>query len=89
MLGTGIIERLMELGTKVNVFGRNKTKLTYFQDKGAKIFSDARTLAEQTDLIITCVTNFESLKEILFQNNGIMKCSNKKTNHCGLYNRQF
>ena len=78
MLGAGIIERLMELGTKVNVFGRNKTKLTYFQDKGAKIFSDARTLAEQSDLIITCVTNFESLKEILFQNNGVMKCSNKK-----------
>ena len=78
MLGTGIIERLMELGTKVSVFGRNKTKLTYFQDKGAKIFSDARTLAEQSDLIITCVTNFESLKEILFQNNGVMKCSNKK-----------
>ncbi len=78
MLGTGITERLIELGTKVNVYGRNKTKLTYFQDKGAKIFSDARTLAEQSDLIITCVTNFQSLKEILFQKNGVMKCSNKE-----------
>src|SRR5688572_25222052 len=57
MLGTGIIERLIELGTNVNVYGRNKAKLAYFQDKGAKIFSDARTLAEQSDLIITCVTN--------------------------------
>jgi len=78
MLGTGIIERLIELDTKVNVYGRNKAKLTYFQDKGAKIFRDARTLAEKSDLIITCVTNFESLKEILFQNNGVMKCSNKE-----------
>jgi 3-hydroxyisobutyrate dehydrogenase len=78
MLGTGIIERLIELGTRVNVYGRNKAKLTYFQDKGARIFSDARTLAEQSDIIITCVTNFESLKEILFQDNGVMKCSNNK-----------
>lgn len=78
MLGTGIIERLIELGTRVNVYGRNKAKLTYFQDKGARIFSDARTLAEQSDIIITCVTNFESLKEILFQDNGVMKCSNKE-----------
>ena len=64
--------------SKVNVYGRNKAKLTYFQNKGAKIFSDARTLAEKSDLIITCVTNFETLKEILFQNNGVMKCSNKE-----------
>jgi len=78
MLGTGIIERLIELDTKVNVYGRDKAKLTYLRDKGAKIFGDARTVAEQSDLIITCVTNFESLKEILFHNYGVMQCSNNK-----------
>lgn len=78
MLGTGIIERLIGLGTKVSVYGRNKVKLAYFQAKGAQTFNDAQTLAEKSDLIITCVTNFESLKEILFQDNGVMKCSNKK-----------
>lgn len=78
MLGTGIIERLIGLGTRVSVYGRNKVKLAYFQAKGAQTFYDAQTLAEKSDLIITCVTNFESLKEILFQDNGVMKCSNKK-----------
>ena len=78
MLGTGIIERLIGLGTRVSVYGRNKVKLAYFQAKGAQTFNDAQTLAEKSDLIITCVTNFESLKEILFQDNGVMKCSNKK-----------
>ena len=78
MLGTGIIERLIGLGTRVGVYGRNKVKLAYFQAKGAQTFNDAQTLAEKSDIIITCVTNFESLKEILFQDNGVMKCSNKK-----------
>jgi 3-hydroxyisobutyrate dehydrogenase len=78
MLGTGIIERLIGLGTRVSVYGRNKVKLAYFQAKGAQTFYDAQTLAEKSDLIITCVTNFESLKEILFQDNGVMNCSNKK-----------
>jgi len=78
MLGTGIIERLIGLGTRVSVYGRNKVKLAYFQAKGAQTFNDAQTLAEKSDLIITCVTNFESLKEILFQDNGVMNCSNKK-----------
>ena len=78
MLGTGIIERLIGLGTRVSVYGRNKVKLAYFQAKGAQTFNDAQTLAEKSDLIITCVTNFESLKEILFQDNGVMRCSNKK-----------
>ncbi|HKU84429.1 MAG TPA: NAD(P)-dependent oxidoreductase [Candidatus Nitrosocosmicus sp.] len=78
MLGTGIIERLIGLGTTVSVYGRNKVKLAYFQAKGAQTFNDAQTLAEKSDIIITCVTNFESLKEILFQDNGVMKCSNKK-----------
>lgn len=78
MLGTGIIERLIGLGTRVSVYGRNKVKLAYFQAKGAQTFNDAQTLAEKSDLIITCVTNFESLKEILFKDNGVMKCSNKK-----------
>ena len=78
MLGTGIIERLIGLGTRVSVYGRNKVKLAYFQAKGAQTFNDAQTLAEKSDLLITCVTNFESLKEILFQDNGVMKCSNKK-----------
>lgn len=78
MLGTGIIERLLDLDTRVNVYGRDKSKLQYFQDKGAQTFDDARTLAEHSDLIITCVTNFESLKEILFHNDGIMQCSNNE-----------
>ena len=54
-----------------------------FRIKVQKYLAMPEPWPNKSDLIITCVTNFESLKEILFQNNGVMKCSNKKTNHCG------
>lgn len=78
MLGSAIIERFLNSGLSVNVFGRNKRKLAFLNENGATIFDSPLTLAEQSDLIFTCVTNYESLKEVLFGANGISKCSNKK-----------
>jgi 3-hydroxyisobutyrate dehydrogenase len=77
MLGSAIIERFLNTDLRVNVFGRNKRKLAFLSEKGATIFDSALALAEQSNFIITCVTNYESLKEILFGINGIYKCGNK------------
>lgn len=77
-LGTAIIERLLDLNARVAIYGRDKTKLKYFEQRGAKTFNDARSLADQSNFIILCVTNFESLKEVLFSKNGIINCSNNE-----------
>ncbi|HET8792643.1 MAG TPA: NAD(P)-dependent oxidoreductase [Nitrososphaeraceae archaeon] len=77
MLGSAIIERFLNSGLRVNVFGRNKRKLALLNENGATIFDSARSLAEKSDFIITCVTNYESLQDVLFSIEGISKGNNK------------
>lgn len=77
MLGTAIIERFLNSGLNVNVFGRNKSKLLLLKKKGATICDSIPSMVERSEFIVTCVTNYESLKEILFGKNSISTCSNK------------
>lgn len=77
LLGTSIIYRLLDCDTKVNVYGRNPKKLKDFKLKGARIFDSPCSLANESNFIITCVTNFESVKDVLFdKNNGVINCNN-------------
>lgn len=78
MLGSGIIERLLSNNVRVNVYGRNKTKLESLEKKGVKIFHNPSSLADNSEFIITCVTNYEALKDVLFGKNGIISSSNKQ-----------
>ena len=39
---------------------------------GAKSFEDVCSLANESDYIITCVTNFESLKDVFFNRKGVI-----------------
>ena len=75
-LGGSITERLLNSGTKINIYNRDKTKLKNFEDMGAKSFDNACALANESDFIITCVTNFESLKDVLFNKQGIAESNN-------------
>jgi len=75
-LGGSITERLLNRDTRVNIYNRDKTKFKIFEDMGAKSFDNVCTLANESDFIITCVTNFESLKDVLFSKQGIAECNN-------------
>ncbi len=75
-LGGSITERLLKSGTKINIYNRDKTKLKIFEDMGAKSFDNVCALANESDFIITCVTNFESLKDVLFNKQGIAESNN-------------
>lgn len=78
MLGAGITERLIDQGTRINIYNRDKTKLKYFENLGAKSFDNPCSLANESDCIITCVTNFESLKDVLFNKQGIVESHNSE-----------
>ena len=78
MLGASIAERLLNSGTKINMYNRDKTKLKVFENMGAKSFDNACSLANECDFIITCVTNFESLKDVLFNKQGIADSTNSQ-----------
>lgn len=78
LLGASIAERLLSQGIKTNVYNRDKTKLKIFENTGAKSFEDVCSLANESDFIITCVTNFESLKDVFFNRKGIIHSNNEQ-----------
>ncbi len=78
MLGSGIVERLLNNHIKVSVYGRNKTKLENLKEMGANTFDTPKSLADNSEFVITCVTNYEALKDVLFGKDGVIECSNKQ-----------
>ena len=78
MLGAGITQRLIDQGTKINIYNRDKTKLRYFEKMGAKSFDNPCSLANESDYIVTCVTNFKSLNDVLFNKQGIAESNNSE-----------
>lgn len=78
MLGSGIIERLLSNHVKVNIYGRNKTRLDILEKKGANLFHNPSTLADHSNFVITCVTNYDALKDVLFGDKGVINSSNKQ-----------
>ena len=78
MLGASIVERLLNKGIKINVYNRSPSKVKSFERKGVKSFENPCSLANECDFIITCVTNFESLKEVFFNKQGIVDSNNSR-----------
>lgn len=78
MLGASIAERLLNQGTKINIYNRDKTKLKVFEERGAKSFDNPCSFTNECDFIITCVTNFESLKDVFFSKQGVIDSNNSQ-----------
>lgn len=76
MLGSSIAERLLDKDTIINIYTRDQAKAKIFETRGAKSFETPHSLADESDIIITCVSDFESLKDILFKNQGIIESHN-------------
>jgi 3-hydroxyisobutyrate dehydrogenase len=78
MLGASIADRLLNKGMEINVYNRSQSKVKSFESKGVKSFENPYSLANECDFIITCVADFESLKEILFSKQGIVESNNSQ-----------
>lgn len=76
MLGTAIAKRLLSNGIQVNVFVRDKSKLNKLQLSGVEIFDKVSLLGNECDFVISCVTDFKSLMEVFFGQNGLSESSN-------------
>ncbi|MGN6821794.1 MAG: NAD(P)-binding domain-containing protein, partial [Candidatus Nitrosocosmicus sp.] len=76
MLGSSIAERLLDKGLIINIYNRNESKLKKLETKGAKAYHTPCSLADESDFIITCVSDFESLKDIFFEKQGVIDSNN-------------
>jgi 3-hydroxyisobutyrate dehydrogenase len=76
LMGSGIASRLLATGNELWLYNRNKTKTARFKGK-TSITSSPEELADNCDFLITVVTDFEAVQELLFGESGVVKSSNR------------
>jgi 3-hydroxyisobutyrate dehydrogenase len=75
LMGSGITKRLIDSGHMVSIYNRTRSKAEQFSNK-ATVALSPRELAEGCDLLITVVTDFDALKDILFGTKGVIESGN-------------
>lgn len=76
LMGSGIATRLIATNHKVSVYNRSAAKAQKFS-KSASAASSPKELADNCDLVITVVTDFAAVKQVLFGKGGIVETSNR------------
>ena len=76
-MGKGMVENLLKNGFNVFAYNRTRSKAEAIKHKNFNIVASPKELPEKTDVIFTCVSNDDALKEVLFSENGVFKALNK------------
>jgi len=78
MLGKAVALHLLESGFKVTAYNRTKEKTSELKDKGATIVSSPKEIAEKSELVIIVVKDADAVKQVSFENNGIIEGNHEK-----------
>jgi len=78
MLGNAVALHLLDSGFEVTVYNRTKEKTTKAREKGAKVVTSPKEIAENSELIITVVKDATAVKEISFEKDGIIEGMHEK-----------
>lgn len=70
-MGMPMVQRLLDAGREVSVWGRTPSRLAPALDKGAHAVASASALAEASDIILTCVTDTDAMDDVVFGPGGI------------------
>ncbi|MGI0036969.1 MAG: NAD(P)-dependent oxidoreductase [Nitrososphaera sp.] len=76
LMGSGMANRLLKAGFDVSVYNRSKSRAEVFSVR-ASIEDTPAELAKHCDLVITAVTDFEALQEVLLGENGVINSGNR------------
>ena len=78
MLGNAVALHLLDSGFEVSVYNRTQEKTTQAKEKGAKVATSPKEIAENSELVITIVKDANAVKEISFEKDGIVEGSHEK-----------
>ncbi len=73
MLGNAIALHLLDSNFEIIAYNRTKEKTNQLKEKGATIVSSPKEVAEKSELVIIVVKDAEAVKQISFEENGIVK----------------
>lgn len=76
LMGSGIATRLASTGHLMSVYNRSSEKARRFS-KSASIASSPKELADNCDLVITVVTDFDAVKDVLLGKGGVIESTNR------------
>ena len=71
VMGTGIINNLLNADYKIDIYTRTKSKAEPLIDRGAKWFADPKDVAEDADIIFSMVGFPKDVEDVYFKDNGI------------------
>ena len=71
LIGTPMVQRLLECGLSVSVWNRTQTKATSLVAFGATVAESPRALAESCDIVCLCLTNTTAVHDVVFGAQGI------------------
>ena len=78
IMGKGMSSNLVKAGFNVFVYNRTRSKAEAI--KGATVVDSLKELAEKAEIIVVCVSNDDSIKEVLLSDEGIIpKLTDKHT----------
>ncbi len=71
LIGTPMVERLLECGRTVTVWNRSPEKAAPLVAHGARLADSARALAAESDIVCLCLTNTDAVHDVVFGPVGI------------------
>lgn len=78
MLGNAVALHLLDSGFEVTVFNRNKDKTVQAEEKGATVVNSPKEVAQKSDLLIIVVKDADAVKQVSFEENGIVDGKNNE-----------
>ena len=71
LIGTPMVQRLLECGLSVTVWNRTPEKASRLVHDGAALAESPRALAESCDIVCLCLTNTAAVHDVVFGAQGI------------------
>ncbi|MDH5463492.1 MAG: NAD(P)-dependent oxidoreductase [Nitrosopumilus sp.] len=72
ILGSAVASHLVDSGFNVTAYNRTKEKTLQLKEKGVKIASSPKEVAEDSELVIIIVRDADAVKKVSFESNGIV-----------------
>ena len=78
LMGSAIGHRLLERGFQIYLYNRTKERSNELVKKGAIRMENPSMVGEECNFVIISVTDGQAVKEILFGDDGLVNCNNKR-----------
>jgi 3-hydroxyisobutyrate dehydrogenase-like beta-hydroxyacid dehydrogenase len=80
-MGLPMALRILESGHNLNIYNRTQSKMNSFQKQNTTQHENTADLAQQSDLIISMISDDKAIKEIALGNEGVLNHAKKGTTY--------